>query len=224
VAPLISAALNHWGSDFLFFFNYNRINMNLGCNMMQGPIDEFFTPVRAARLRQSIAALRPDQREHAILGEMKQAVKELHARAEYFTYRSHTGTRSTHHLLCVSRHQQGIALFKEISAKESSRFDDDVPSLDHNPAAEPAQGLLFSPLIQLEDELVHDFAGKRLTTEQIYHAHHSGKPYILKNYRQALLHLEETGIVTVHPPRNERRLPDTIPPTATVTFPKKQAS
>jgi|SRR5450755_1542135 three-Cys-motif partner protein len=28
---LIEAAIAHWGSDFLFFFNYNRINMNLGC-------------------------------------------------------------------------------------------------------------------------------------------------------------------------------------------------
>jgi hypothetical protein len=35
--------------------------------------------------------------------------------------------------VCVSKHHQGIALFKEISAKESTRFDDNVPSLDYNP-------------------------------------------------------------------------------------------
>jgi hypothetical protein len=116
-----------------------------------------------------------------------------------------------------------MALFKEISAKESSTFDDDVPSLDHNPAADPAQGSLFSPLAALEDELITSFAGKQLTTEQIYHAHHNGRLYVLKNYRQALLHLEDSGMVSVAPPRAERRTPDTIPTTALITFPSKRA-
>src|SRR5260221_6058341 len=123
---------------------------------------------------------------------MIDAIKGLGAHAEKFTYRSETGTRTTHHLICVSKHRQGIALYKEISANESVRFDDNVQSLDHNPGADPSQGVLFSPLAQLEEELVSTFAGKILTTEEIYHEHHNGRPYVIKNYRQALLHLEET--------------------------------
>ena len=217
---LIEAALSHWGSDFLFFFNYNRINMNLGSDVMNEPIDEFFSAERAAQLRATIARLRPAEREQAILKAMMDAIKGLGARAEKFTYRSETGTRTTHHLVCVSKHQQGIALFKEISAKESTRFDDNVPSLDYNPGTDPAQGLLFSPLAQLEEELVISFAGKSLTTEEIYHEHHNGRPYVIKNYRQALLHLEEAGAVQIDPPRATRRQPDTLPSTALITFPR----
>ena len=40
-----------WGSDFLFFFNYNRINMNLSCDSMNEPINEFFTAEVAQDLR-----------------------------------------------------------------------------------------------------------------------------------------------------------------------------
>ena len=217
---LIEAALSHWGSDFLFFFNYNRINMNLGSDGMNEPINEFFSAERAEQLRATIARLGPAQREQAILKAMMDAIKGLGARAEKFTYRSETGTRTTHHLVCVSKHPQGIALFKEISAKESTRFDDNVPSLDHNPGTDPAQGLLFSPLTQLEEELVTTFAGKILTTEEIYHEHHNGRPYVIKNYRQALLHLEETGAVQIDPPRVTRRQPDTLPGTARITFPR----
>ena len=217
---LIEAALSHWGSDFLFFFNYNRINMNLGSDGMNEPINEFFSAERAEQLRATIARLGPAQREQAILKAMMDAIKGLGARAEKFTYRSETGTRTTHHLVCVSKHPQGIALFKEISAKESTRFDDNVPSLDHNPGTDPAQGLLFSPLTQLEDELVTTFAGKILTTDEIYHEHHNGRPYVIKNYRQALLHLEETGAVQIDPPRATRRQPDTLPGTARITFPR----
>jgi three-Cys-motif partner protein len=217
---LIEAALTHWGSDFLFFFNYNRINMNLGSDVMSEPINEFFSTERANQIRETIARLRPIQREQAILKATMDAIKELGARAEKFTYRSETGARSTHHLVCVSKHRQGIALFKEISAKESTRFDDNVPSLDHNPGTDPAQGVLFSPLDALEAELVTNFAGKKdLTAEQIYHEHHNGKPYILKNYQKALFNLETNGTIEVDPPRATRRQPDTLPATAKVSFP-----
>lgn len=217
---LIQAALTHWGSDFLFFFNYNRINMNLSSDVMNAPINEFFTAERAERLRETIAQLRPAQREQAIIKAMRDCIKTLKARTELFTYHGEGIKRPTHHLICVSKHPQGIALFKEISAKESSRVDDNVPSLDHNPNIDPTQGLLFSPLMTLEEELVTTFAGTQRTLEQIYHEHHNGKPYVLKNYRQAILHLEESGMIRVEPAKVDRRQPETLPATARIHFPK----
>src|ERR1039457_2474989 len=192
----------------MFFFNYNRINMNLGSDSMNEPINEFFRVELAAELRTAIASLRPAQREEAILKAMRDAIKRLGAQVEKFTYRSKTGTRPTHHLMCVSKHRQGMALFKEISAKESTRFDDDVPSLDHNPGTDPSQILLFSPMDQLETDLVATYAGRVLTPEQIYFEDHNGKPYVMKNYRQALLHLEETGAISIDPPPESRMKSD----------------
>jgi three-Cys-motif partner protein len=217
---LIKAALTHWGSDFLLFFNYNRINMNLGCEGMNEPINEFFTAARAHQLRTEISNLRPAEREARILKEMQSAIKELGAGFGKFTYRGETGNRPTHHLVCASKHRQGMALLKEISAKESSRFDDDIPSLDHNPRANPAQNLLFSPLVQLEMELVEMYAGCVLTADEIYHDHHNGQLYVFKNYRQALKHLEETGAVSVDPPQGTRARSETIPADARITFRK----
>jgi hypothetical protein len=115
----------------------------------------------------------------------------------------------------------GISTTRTRASKESTRFDDDVPSLEHNPAANPAQGVLFSPLDQLQQDLVVTFAGKAgLTAEQIYHEHHNGRPYVLKNYRQALLRLEESGDVVIEPPRSVRRQSDTIPVSARISFPR----
>src|ERR1039457_4220918 len=202
----------------MFFFNYNRINMNLGSDSMNEPINEFFRVELAAELRTAIASLRPAQREEAILKAMRDAIKRLGAQVEKFTYRSKTGSRSTHHLMCVSKHRQGMALFKEISAKESTTFDDSVPSMEHDPSADPAQGSLFSPLEQLEEDLLAAYAGQIVTPEQVYHNHHNGRPYILKNYRQALLHLEETGAITVDPPRTARLRSESLPHDARIKF------
>jgi len=215
---LIDASIAHWGSDFLFFFNYNRINMNLGCEAMNEPINEFFSVERAEELRRTVANLRPAEREEAILKEMHNAIRGLGAQVGKFTYRSKTGSRPTHHLLCVSRHRQGMALFKEISAKESTSFDYEVPSLEHDPSAESYQPGLFSPLAELEEELLATYAGKVLTPEQIYHQHHNGRPYILKNYRQALLHLEEAGAVKIDPPKASRARGESFPRETRVTF------
>jgi three-Cys-motif partner protein len=215
---LIEASIAHWGSDFLFFFNYNRINMNLGCEAMNEPINEFFSAGRAQELRSKITSLRPAQREEEILAAMKKAIKDLGAHVGTFKYRSESGSRSRHHLICVSKHKQGMALFKEISARESTRFDDNVPSLEHNPGSDPLQRLLFSPLNDLETDLLATYTGKVMTPGQIYHAHHNGKPYVLKNYRQALLNLEERGDVSVDPPKGVRPRTATIPVDAKVTF------
>jgi len=58
---------------------------------------------------------------------------------------------------------------------------------------------------------------------QIYHAHHNDRPYVLKNYRQALLNLEAHGIIAVDPPRTERRNPHAMPATAIISFPEQRA-
>jgi hypothetical protein len=185
---------------------------------MNEPINEFFSAERAEELRKTVASLRPAQREEAILKEMHTAIRGLAAQVGKFTYRSKTGSRPTHHLLCVSKHRQGMALFKEISAKESTSFDYDVPSLEHDPSAESYQPGLFSPLAELEQDLLATYAGKVLTPDQIYHEHHNGKPYVLKNYRQALLHLEETGAISIDPPRVARSRSESFPHDTRVTF------
>jgi hypothetical protein len=120
--------------------------------------------------------------------------------------------------MCVSKHRNGMALFKEISAKESSRFDHEVPSLDHNPASLIESGFLFSQLVELESELVSAFSGQVLTPEEIYHRHHNGRPFVLKNYRQAILNLEEAGAVKIDPPRELRAKREILPQNARVTF------
>jgi hypothetical protein len=84
---LIEAALSHWGSDFLFFFNYNRINMNLGSDAMNEPINEFFSAERAAQLRETISRLRPAQREEAIALAMPGNWKRLDSASGFLKLR-----------------------------------------------------------------------------------------------------------------------------------------
>jgi hypothetical protein len=122
----------------------------------------------------------------------------------FLSYRFWMGTqkRISHHLLFVSKNFQGYHIMKEIMARESSSFDQGVPSFEYNPRDYSLRFELSRPLDELESQLLNDFAGRTLTMAQIYEQHSVGKRFLKTNYKQALWHLYERGaIVTSRTPR-----------------------
>ena len=118
-----------------------------------------------------------------------------------FFFKSDSGRRTTHCLVFVSKGEKGFEIMKEIMAKESSVADQGVPSFAYSPADERTP-LLFSlarPLDALEGTLLIKFAGKTLTMDQVYRAHHPEYRYIKRNYKDALLKLESAGRIITRP-------------------------
>ena len=111
---------------------------------------------------------------------------------------------------------------KEIMAKESSSKEQGVSSFEYNPADERQigrQALLFQlsrPLDDLEDMLLADFAGQKLTMRQIYEKHSIDRPYIGKHYKEILSRLEEAGKVVASKHRR-----NSFGPNVVVTFPPR---
>ena len=82
---------------------------------------------------------------------------------------------------------------------------------------------LTHPLDDLESMLLKDFAGRILFLQTIYEDHCVGKPYILKNYRDALRELEHNGKIRTEPPAERRpkiRGEVTFSEKVKVTFPR----
>lgn len=81
-----------------------------------------------------------------------------------------------------------------------------VASFEYSAASQkfPLLFALSTPLEDLEDVLLSDFAGQRLLMRQIYETHSVGKRYVKMNYKKALTNLEVGGKVTVVPPANKR--------------------
>jgi hypothetical protein len=199
---LVQGAIKDWGSDCVFFFNYNRINAGISNDLVDEHINALFGRERAARLREAVKNKKPARREAIVLEFLAEATKELGGKYVLpFRFRNAAGTRSTHHLIFVSKHVRGYEIMKEIMAKESSTYDQGVPSLEYSPA-DASTPLLFSlqrPLEKLAVELPMVFAGRKLTMLQIYNAHHVDTPFIKKNYKDALLSLEARKVVDVAP-------------------------
>jgi three-Cys-motif partner protein len=205
---LINSVLQNWGCDCIFFFNYNRVNMGLNNEMVREHMDILFGKERADALRASLPGMAPIDRENLIIEELSQSLKSLGGGYVLpFTFKDENGSRTKHHLIFVTKHFRGYEIMKEIMAKESSDQVQGVPSFEFSPAAErfPMLFELSRPLDDLADMLLNDFAGETVVMRNIYLRHSVGRPYIERNYKQALISLEEQGKVRTEPPADKRR-------------------
>ena len=229
---LISSFLRNWGCDCIFYFNYNRINMGINNKAVEEHIDALFGKERADELRSLPLSMESSDRELFIIEAISQSLKEKAGQFVLpFRFKDERGTRSSHHLIFVSKHRKGYKIMKEIMAKEGTNLDKGVPSFEYNPATHH-QSLLFEysrPLDDLADMLMKYFAGKTVTMKQILDQHYDrfsvGTRYIEKSYRECLIKLETEGKIKADPPadkRPKRKGKVTFGPKVKVTFPTKE--
>jgi three-Cys-motif partner protein len=224
---LINSVLQNWGCDCVFFFNYNRINMGLANPVVRAHMDVLFGAERADKLRMHFPTLVPEEREYMIVEELSQSLKALGAGYVLpFAFKDDNGSRTTHHLIFVTKHFKGYEIMKEIMAKESSERIQGVPSFEFSQVSEryPTLFDLSRPLDDLADMLLNDFAGETITMTDIYMRHSVGKPYLSRNYKDALIGLESQDRIKAVPPAAERRKIKgqmTFADQVVVTFPRK---
>ena len=160
---LIRSFLRNWGCDCIFFFNYNRINMGINNNAVEEHIDALFGKNRADELRSLPPSMESSDRELFIIEAISQSLKEKAGQFVLpFRFKDERGTRSSHHLIFVSKNRTGYEIMKDIMATEGTDSEQGVPSFEYNPASR-RQPLLFEysrPLDDLAEILLTDFAGK----------------------------------------------------------------
>lgn len=216
---LVNAVVKDWGCDCIFFFNYNRISMGLTNPVVEEHMDALFGQARAPRIREALGGLGPADREIAIVEALCEALNEPGNRYVLpFRFRDERGTRTSHHLIFVSKSFKGYEIMKEIMAKESSKQDQGVPSFEYNPA-DRRYKLLFEltrPLDDLADMLLKHLSGRTLTTREVFEQHNVGRPYISRNYKEALGVLEVAKRIQTSP---STRRKGTFADHVRVTFP-----
>jgi hypothetical protein len=127
-----------------------------------------------------------------------------------FRFKNDKGTRTSHHLIFVTKHFRGYDIMKGIMAKQSSSSEEGVSSFEYSPAT-PQQPLLFElfrprPMNDLKNSLLQTFSGKSLSMGRIYEQHSVDTPYVPKNYKEALRQLEAEGLIITNPPASKRRV------------------
>jgi len=205
---LIQAFLRDWGCDCILFFNYSRINAGLNNDAVREHMEALFGPKRVKTLVPTLEGMSPEEREAAIVEELAQALKEFgHRYVLPFCFKNQTGRRTKHHLVLVTKSFKGYEVMKDVMAKASSSSAQDVASFTFSPAASSKQKLLFDlnrPLDELGAMLLDEFAGQRITMDEIYKQHSVDRPYTSSNYKTVLKELESEGRITTEGRRSNR--------------------
>lgn len=197
---LFESILKDFGSECVFFFNYKRINAAISNPKMRGHIDVLFGPVRGDSLRQKVCTLPPKAREEHVLKALHDAFQEESGRLVLeFRFLTKSGKRTSHFLVFVTKDFRGYDIMREIMAKESTSHVQGVPTFMYDPSAASAPRLfeIEEPLTELKSTLLVDLAGQTLACAAIYEQHSIGRPYIRRNYKDALYSLYEEGRIEV---------------------------
>lgn len=203
---LIAAALKPFGNDCLFFFNYNRVNMKLGYEVMNDSINNFFEAKRAEKVREAIQLLSTaHERERKILAAVDEALIAAGAHPLEFGFRTREGGSTSHHLVYATKNIEALNKMKRIFTKASSDKRDGVGSLDYDPRDKNSSPMLFSPLDEVRQELLRTFAGRTLTFDELFAVESTRTTFTDTAYRNALLELEEEHRITMSPPSAQRR-------------------
>jgi three-Cys-motif partner protein len=224
---LIGSVLKNWGCDCILFFNYNRIQVSLSNPKVADHMDALFGKKRAEQLRLDLESIPTEEKELTIIEAITEALHD--AGAAYvlpFRFKDSHRNCASHHLILATKHPLGYQIMKDIMAKESSSDVQGVPSFEYTPAT-VRQTLLFEysrPLEDLEELLLTEFAGTTHTMREIFEQHNIGRRFVSRNYKDALISLEQQGKITTNPPANQRRQQKGIPTfgdNVKVTFPQK---
>ncbi|QIZ66659.1 three-Cys-motif partner protein TcmP [Geobacillus subterraneus] len=231
---LINALIKDFGSDCIFFFNYNRISMGLNNPLVKEHMDALFGLERADEMRIKVKNLTPEEKELYIVNELAETLSDN--RANYvlpFRFLDENKNKTSHYLIFVSKHVLGYSIMKDIMASESTLKDDGVASFSYIPVKhiEKYQNVQLSllsqyerPLDSLGQDLLCSFAGETLTVKDIYQKHHVGTPFTKQNYKEALRRIEEENKILADPPAEKRRIIKgvrTLADTVKITFPPK---
>lgn len=202
---LIHSLLKDWGCEVMFFFNFNRVNMDITNDAVTTHMQALFGPPRLAALRDAVAGLAGQMRQGAVMAALEEMLREVGAQFILpFRFVSAGAERTSHYLIFLTKHFLGYKIMRDVMGKASSYAIDGVPSFEYT--SKPALFLADGRTVEaLGQSLTTDLAGTTMPVEQLFERHSRDKLYVFSNYREALLRLEEAGRVMMSPAAADRR-------------------
>jgi three-Cys-motif partner protein len=222
---LVNSVVKDWGCDAIFFFNYNRINMGISNPAVEPHMralfeDQFDTLVK------TVNGMQPQEREVQVIESLCQAIKEYGTRFTLpFRFKNENGSRTSHHLIFVSKHFKGYDEMKKIMYQESTNHKDGVASFEYNPRdlVSTNQKLLFqlsSPLSELKTSLLKEYKGQSITLDKLYQEHSIDTPFVIQNYKEILMTLLSADIIQAVGKNGKPPKKGTFAEHNTITFPQ----
>ena len=210
---LINRLINNSGSDCIFFFNYNRINMALSSNTkFDEHLKSLFGDNRTAELKKQLAHQPPERREPIVLNALIDALREN--KSNYvlpFKFYSTEMLRTSHFIIFVTKHPLACKIMKQIMYSNSAKDSDGVATFSFEDSRNFGAGfeqltIFDRPIQSLRDDILRKYTGRTVSVGSIcndvdcdFSSH-----FVSKNVKDLLKELELEGKISVTTGRKQK--------------------
>ena len=151
-----------------------------------------------------IETLKKEQPKSHIIKDVSVALRQMAVNQGLIiddVFRNENGTRTSHHLIFLSKSFRGYEIMKDIMYRESSEQKTGVASFEYNPMnakykQDSILDMLSTPIDKLENMLKQQYSGQTIGFIDLYQTHSVDRPYIKKNYKDVLSKMYKEG--TIH--------------------------
>ena len=205
---LIDKLINNNGSDCIFFFNYNRINMALSNYKFDNHLEGLFGQNRTRIIKEKLCSLSALERESLIIQSLIDALREYKGRYVLpFKFYCKGKIRTSHFIIFVSKHPVACKIMKQILYTNSAKDVDDVANFtfeDHKNFAHKVEqvSMFDTPMEFLIHEIQHIDpikSGRTIRVGDLCDQYDSDitSCFIGKNVKEALRRLEIAGKIEI---------------------------
>ena len=209
---LIEKLISNKGSDCIFFFNYNRINMALSNTKFDEHLKNIFGSKRLYELKACLNDFEPKQREPIVLNALIEALRENKTCYVLpFKFYSTEMLRTSHFIIFVTKHPLACKIMKEIMYSNSAKDSDGVATFSYKDSRNFGNGfeqlsLFDRPIQSLMDDIVRRYEGRKASVEEIcnYVEYDFSNFFVSKNVKEVLKRLEKNEIIEVISGRKQK--------------------
>lgn len=204
---LIKALGKDYGSDLIFFFNYNDINRAISNKKVEKHMEELFGLQRYKKLVESLEYVTAaHDRELVILNTMAEAIKETGIKYVLpFRFKFEGKDRTSHYLIFTSKKFLGYNIMKDIMYSSGEKDHEGVGKFEFISTSDKQMiqlsmiDLFSSSLNELKNDLLNKYSGRTITFELLYREHSINNKFIKKHYKEVLIELEKQGKIYCMP-------------------------
>lgn len=210
---LINKLIANSGSDCIFFFNYNRINMALSSNTkFDDHLIGIFGEERTKSLKTQLASLSPSQREPIVINALIEALIE--DKGNYvlpFKFYSAEILRTSHFIVFVTKNNVACKIMKQIMYSNSAKDNDGVATFSFEDSRNFTDGfsqlsIFDGPIKDLEQAIISKYSGRTVTVQQLCDEVDCDftNQFVSKNVTDILKRMEHEGQITVISGRKQK--------------------
>ncbi len=202
-----------YGSDIIFFFNYNQINRGLSNDLVTHNMQQLFGQDHYKSLISKLPRQSGQNRESIIVNEMCESIKDIGLTYPLpFRFQSENKNRTSHYIIFASKNITAFNIMKDIMYNIGEKDFHSIGRFEFIPSCDKKENIQLSiidlystPFEKFKIDLCYRYSKQTISMKELYQIDSPNTKFVSKQYKSALTELEIEGKIICNKPISQRR-------------------